>query len=264
MQIGDRQKTAITPDEPAVLLIVASPSGTSAQVATQRHNVLLHNKHGRACGFVAEGARDGSGHRGSDPDAAMSADDAAGHKLLVIQVPLRTSRPLYPAIAAGAGAATAPPSPPPPSSGPAEPKGLWPSLARYRLERDPDAHIRILVQHYQTTETAAITASQLASMGSEVNALYDVGAPWNAGAASAGAAAVAVGGGAATTTTSAPAAGDGGGSGISDWSAFLTQPPATRPWVWGFWEPGEAVAGVASADATGTAGAAATVAARVP
>jgi len=217
---------ASTPDEPAVLVIVASATGTSAQVAVDRRNLLKCNKHGQACDFVAERLSGGPAHADADADAAMSPDESAHNKLLIVQVPLRTSRPVAAGAATGAGAGA--------SRGvdaagvlPSEAKGPWPSLARYRLERDPALPIRITVQYYHVTDSPATSAAQVAALVGEVEELYDAAAPWNRDSTAAG--------------------GDGGS--VSGTGAFLAQPPASRPWVWGFWEPVVPAAAAASASA---------------
>ena len=73
---------------PAVLVIVASAEGTSAQVVLGRENVLRFNKAGAAADFVAERLKDDRVKRGVPVDGPMTAEERARNCLLIIQVPL--------------------------------------------------------------------------------------------------------------------------------------------------------------------------------
>lgn len=80
------------PEDPAVLAIVASANGTSAQVLDSRGSMeLSHNNNGQRTAFVGKRLSDHRRDTGStlEVGAPMTADEQSQNLLLVIQVPLK-------------------------------------------------------------------------------------------------------------------------------------------------------------------------------
>lgn len=85
------------PSHPAVLAIVASAAGTSAQVVYTGSDgsgqVLYFNKNGQRASFVGQRLKDNRAERGVAQEGAMSAAEKQQNVLLIIQVPLKQRRP---------------------------------------------------------------------------------------------------------------------------------------------------------------------------
>lgn len=198
--------------EPAVLVIVASSEGTSAQVVMGRANSLRFNKHGQAADFVAERLSDDRVKRGVAVEGAMSAEEKSRNSLLIIQVPLKVSAPspsfwggdllgmsdgmavpCAPCSVGGGGAAFAASVSPSSTASiryrgieaamlsTGEAKGPFEGTKGLKMERDPTMPIRVTIQHYHVTDTADIPASSIEAIAAQVKELYDAAAPWNRG-----------------------------------------------------------------------------------
>lgn len=80
------------PSDPAVLVIMASANGTSAQVVESSSQTLMyHNNKGQRASFVGQRLSDFRVETGSSRpgDSPMSASEKSQNMLLVIQVPLK-------------------------------------------------------------------------------------------------------------------------------------------------------------------------------
>lgn len=80
-----------TADNPAVLAIVASSKGTSAQVLGQNSGKLFFNNNGERCSFVGQRLSDFRMEQGQTDDlsAPMTQEEKQQNMLLIIQVPLK-------------------------------------------------------------------------------------------------------------------------------------------------------------------------------
>lgn len=76
-------------DDPSVLVIVSSAAGTSAQVITNRNQLVNFNKAGRAMPFAAQRLSEDRRQRGVAIDGEMTVEEKQQNCLLVIQVPLK-------------------------------------------------------------------------------------------------------------------------------------------------------------------------------
>jgi len=92
-----------SPNNPAVLVIVASSSGTSAQVIdTRTAQTLYFNKNGEKASFMAKRLKDQRRERGEPIEGEMTSEEKADNMILVIQVPLKQRQrhvphsPIYP------------------------------------------------------------------------------------------------------------------------------------------------------------------------
>lgn len=83
-------------DYPAILAVVCTDEGTSAQVATQSGpQKLFFNRNGRACDFFAERLKHVREREGRALDGAMNAQEEERNILLLFQVPLRVPSRRY-------------------------------------------------------------------------------------------------------------------------------------------------------------------------
>ena len=86
-----------SPGNPAILAIVASANGTSAQVLESRSNVhLFHNNNGQRASYIGQRLSDFRVESGTEveSDAPMSDSEKSQNMLLVIQVPLKHKEPV--------------------------------------------------------------------------------------------------------------------------------------------------------------------------
>jgi len=225
--------------EPAVLVIVASSEGTSAQVVLGRDNLLRFNKAGGAADFVAERLSDDRAKRGVAIEGEMSADERKRNCLLIIQVPLKVERPSRPGFfkMAEACAVSAPTSSvryrsstvsksvAAPARGieaamisTSDARGVYEGVRGHKLVRDTDFPIRCTLQYYHVTDTTDLSEDVVAGIAGQVNELYDAAAPWNKGS-------LVTRGGSGRVTEHSSALGFAGS---------IAPPPPPVVWVWGF------------------------------
>nr|AEX62238.1 hypothetical protein mv_L33 [Moumouvirus Monve] len=79
--------------EPAVLVIIATAYGTSAQVVSGGNTVLYFNDEGTSRLFKAERLRDYRLSQGKSLDGPMDAEEKALNGIYIFQVPLKVSNP---------------------------------------------------------------------------------------------------------------------------------------------------------------------------
>ncbi|AGC02381.1 hypothetical protein H012_gp067 [Acanthamoeba polyphaga moumouvirus] len=79
--------------EPAVLVIIATAYGTSAQVVSGGNTVLYFNDEGTSRLFKAERLRDYRLSQGKSLDGPMDAEEKALNGIYIFQVPLKVSSP---------------------------------------------------------------------------------------------------------------------------------------------------------------------------
>ena len=92
--------------DPAVLVLLATSQGTSAQVVADQTDLYFNDK-GTAVEFLAKRLQDDRKERGVAADAPMTAEEKDRNVLYLIQIPLKTKpRPqrMYMAMASAAGA----------------------------------------------------------------------------------------------------------------------------------------------------------------
>jgi hypothetical protein len=81
------------PDDPAVLVVVASSQGTSAHVITGAREKLLFNRGGQAAMFLAKRLSQDRRERGVPEAGEMTSDELDQNALLLFQIPLKQKRP---------------------------------------------------------------------------------------------------------------------------------------------------------------------------
>lgn len=75
--------------EPAVLVIVSSSQGTSAQVVTSGTEKLYINVNGRAANYLAKRLKDDRKEKGKALEGAMDLEEQERNVLSIIQIPLK-------------------------------------------------------------------------------------------------------------------------------------------------------------------------------
>jgi len=75
-------------DEPAVLILVCSSEGTSAQIVKGRDCTLYFNKAGQNANYIAERLTDDRKRRGVPLEGAMTNEEKQRNALLIFQIPL--------------------------------------------------------------------------------------------------------------------------------------------------------------------------------
>ncbi len=177
-------------DDPAVLMLVCSAQGTSAQVLDAGTSALYFNDAGVARDFVAKDVADVRGTGGGPVTSAqqLSAAERDANLLYVVQVPLKhKTRPpaqyygdAYACCfstasnegvsiksARGMGYAAV-------SKG-RESYGEYRGTRGLALERDERYPIRIVLQTYLVTDSAAIADSMLDELAQRVTSLFSHG-----------------------------------------------------------------------------------------
>lgn len=204
--------------EPAVLVIVASSQGTSAQICMGRKELLRFNKNGNdAADFIAERLSDDRAARGVPLDGPMTEDEKKRNCLLIFQVPLKVTPPPMRSGGVSFGGGYSGPCPPCSSSSGAgggfgaptmscsssmaksslsvprsrgieaamlsttEARGEFKGVQNKKLERDTTMPIRCTFQYYHVTDTAQLNADVVSAIAGQVTELYDAAAPWNRG-----------------------------------------------------------------------------------
>lgn len=84
-----------TEANPAVLVIISTNQGTSAQVLDAKTTDILFNKNGRAHDFVAERLKEERARLGKSLDAPMSTEEKERNVIFIYQVPLVIPRDRY-------------------------------------------------------------------------------------------------------------------------------------------------------------------------
>ncbi|EQC42374.1 hypothetical protein SDRG_00111 [Saprolegnia diclina VS20] len=82
-----------TANDPAVLVLVCTAAGTSAQVMTERDAILYSNEQGQKHTFVAERLSTHRAKRGVTSKGAMTAREEACNYVMIVQIPLQQKPP---------------------------------------------------------------------------------------------------------------------------------------------------------------------------
>jgi hypothetical protein len=179
---------------PAVLSILATRQGTSMTIIDNSRDTvrgsrgqrLYFNKDGERAPLLAERLSDvqSRGVTANNESAASLGDDA--NVLLLIQVPLKVSRPepqiayeMAPAPMASGGA----PSQARRSRGAASDvevavvghgptEGPYTELDGLTIERDPRFPVRVTVQFYQATSNGVVSSENVSAMAAQIGEVY--------------------------------------------------------------------------------------------
>ncbi|AGF84872.1 hypothetical protein QJ854_gp910 [Moumouvirus goulette] len=193
--------------EPAVLVIIATAYGTSAQVVSGGNTILYFNDEGKSRQFKAERLKDYRLAQGKSLDAPMDAEEKALNGIYIFQVPLKVSnarrhnffesdpypvKALYvdeeeswgelfsfedtrsaPTLGMNRGMDRAILSIGN-EKGPY--KGIKNSTGQaYTLVRDTDKPIRLTVQFYMCTDTSDVSDSDAKEISEQIRNIYNQG-----------------------------------------------------------------------------------------
>lgn len=163
-----------SPGEPAILAIVASANGTSAEIVERRQG-LYHNKNGEKASFIGQRLSDHRREMGSELsfDEPMTTSEKQQNMLLIIQVPLLLDPMRFSDL--------------PTCSLKAIPKGSeipidvesaiitvgageGPHLEVHnlRIERDPKFPIRVTMQYYKATSNGTVNDEVMKQISEEL------------------------------------------------------------------------------------------------
>lgn len=168
------------PSEPAVLAIVASANGTSAQVLDSRSDMhLYHNNNGQRASYVGQRLSSFRAETGSEQssDAPMSDSEKQQNMLLIIQVPLKqkeevedtTSRKKKGGIVVRSrGAPNVKCDVEAAILKVGADEGPFHEIKDLPIERDPRYPIRVTMQFYKATSNGAVTAEVMNSIAEEL------------------------------------------------------------------------------------------------
>jgi hypothetical protein len=175
-------------DAPAVLAIVASANGTSAEVLDGSSQRLYHNKQGDKASFIGQRLTQYRKETGSSQPAGapMTSAEKQQNMLLIIQVPLKQkelSRPLYggPMPMAYQSSLSCVPCPPMMSRSASravdvesaivkigESEGKHLEIHDLEIERDHSFPIRVTMQYYKATSNGAVNDQVMSDIAAEL------------------------------------------------------------------------------------------------
>ena len=178
-------------DDPAVLVVVMSPHGTSAQLITDYKQRIYFNKCGRKAPYVAERLTDVRAAAGKSTVGPMTQEEKERNVLFIAQIPLKQKeRPQY-RQSLSAMSMAAPQGVPEMSMRSSaslqrergidnaqlsigESVGPWTGTSpRYTLERDPRYPIRMTIQYYRVTDSDEISDATIDDISRQIWKLYE-------------------------------------------------------------------------------------------
>jgi len=175
-----------TPSNPAVLAIVATAAGTSAQVVECSGGAqkLYFNKNGEKCSFVGQRLSDFRAEAGKPQDGPMTAEEKQQNMIIIIQVPLKVQvRYLPPPCPCPSPAlmyfASAPGGPVPKMKkmradvedaivkvGASE--GKFKEIGGLSIERDPNYPVRVTLQYYKATSNGIVEEHHIETIANQI------------------------------------------------------------------------------------------------
>ena len=186
-------------EEPAVLVVMATAYGTSAQVVCGGNTVLYFNGNGTSRLFKAERLADYRVSQGKSTGGPMTTEEKALNGIYIFQIPLKVkmcSRGGYGvfslcAASAMSGTSTDMMEKCVPRSMMArgmerailtlgEEKGPYKGIKKesgecYKLERDTDCPVRLTVQFYMCTDSCQLTDGNVNEIAEQIRKIYDQG-----------------------------------------------------------------------------------------
>lgn len=170
-------------DDPAVLAIIVSEQGTSAQVITEYNQTLVFNKAGYCANFRAQRLADYRKETNSDNTGDLTAAEKEKNILFIYQIPLKqTAKPAYqPWFTKGVTLECAM------TRGSAWSRGFDQAIlstsdasnkqfygtGNLKLVRNPDFPIRCTIQYYGVTDTIDLDESIFRSFSEQLNKTYN-------------------------------------------------------------------------------------------
>ncbi|XWV25875.1 hypothetical protein QJ857_gp1206 [Tupanvirus soda lake] len=186
-------------DEPAVLVVMATAYGTSAQVVSGGNTVLYFNGNGTSRLFKAERLTDYRASKGVSTSGSMTSEEKALNGIYIFQIPLKIKerpRRFYDQECCLLECASMSSMPKSMFSSMAnargsrgmerailsvgEEKGPYKGIKKssgglYKLERDTDKPIRLTVQFYMCSDTDNISDDNVEDIATQIRQIYDKG-----------------------------------------------------------------------------------------
>lgn len=168
------------PDSPAVLTIVLSNKGASAQVIDNARGYtgqnLYFNQNGKRCSFVAERLKDVRAQQGKAVEGALNEAENANRTLRIIQIPLKVKeRPVIQyqyfceksvkieccSTRSALGIDDA-------QIRIGKEEGVFAGLGSHTIERDPRYPIRVTTQLYKVSDTGVLNRTEMEAIAAEI------------------------------------------------------------------------------------------------
>ncbi len=169
---------------PAVLAIVASSKGTSAQVLGQNSGKLFFNNNGERCSFVGQRLSDYRIEQGQTEDlsAPMSQEEKQQNMLLIIQVPLKQKARVFEAENSvklkKMSLASAPSSARRKEKKESnvedaiisigESEGEFNEVNNLEIERDENYPVRVTMQFYKATDNGVVNEQNIKQISEQI------------------------------------------------------------------------------------------------
>ncbi|KAF0691623.1 Aste57867_17193 [Aphanomyces stellatus] len=186
-----------TPSSPAVLVLVSTDAGTSAQVVRgdRQGDILYFNDRGTKRTFNATRLSTDRAARGVTTTGAMTQDEDARNFIMVVQIPLRVVQPRFggSSFSFGGGGQAFGCSPAAPSYMPTSSTGFanfaapnvepamvglgsavgpFPKLSQHaKIERDTAYPIRVTLQFYQATTNGVVSEAIIQHLAAQMAAV---------------------------------------------------------------------------------------------
>ena len=176
-------------EDPAVLVIIASPHGTSAQLLTDYKQKIYFNKCGRKAPYVAKRLQDVRASEGKSLEGAMNQEEKEHNVLFVFQIPLKQKETVrrFKECTFSCSSQLQSASMPKMMSLPTVSRGMdhaqlsvgdsvgpWTGTSpKYILERDARYPIRCTIQYYRVTDSADIPDDVIEEITQQVWKFYE-------------------------------------------------------------------------------------------
>ena len=171
-------------DQPAVLAIVASSNGTSAEILDGTMQKLYHNKNGEKASYIGQRLSDFREETGSSlsSDAPMTASEKQQNMLLIIQIPLKNTTVMrsFPVFSSrltkkdkDVRHCSAPSSIVDVESAiikVGESEGIHREIGNCEIERDPQFPVRVTLQYYKATSNGCVDDKVMSDIAAELQA----------------------------------------------------------------------------------------------
>lgn len=181
--------------EPAVLVIMATAYGTSAQVVCGGNTLLYFNNNGTSRTFTAERLSDHRASEGKPTTGPMTSEEKALNGIYIFQVPLKYTPRAMPMMEclSFCSMTTMEDCCAPKSMAMANSRGMERAVLKlgeekgkykgirdsngkaHKLERDDSMPIRLTVQFYMCTDSSSITDSNVEEICTQIRRIYDQG-----------------------------------------------------------------------------------------
>eukprot|EP01113_Clastostelium_recurvatum_P007054 TRINITY_DN1324_c1_g1_i2.p1 TRINITY_DN1324_c1_g1~~TRINITY_DN1324_c1_g1_i2.p1 ORF type:complete len:552 (+),score=143.09 TRINITY_DN1324_c1_g1_i2:127-1656(+) len=171
------------PREPAVLAIVSTIAGTSAQAITGGNQKLYFNKKGQKASFVAQRLSDDRRQRGVAVEGEMTTEEKQQNMIMIIQIPLENNPPMSACWDDGGDFESAPMQ----KSSSAAPRrqreqsdvedaivkvgedeGVYSEIGGLKIKRDHRFPVRVTLQYYKCTSNGVVNDDNIRTIATQL------------------------------------------------------------------------------------------------